>query len=457
MKITVLNGSPKGENSVTMQYVRYMEKNVPGFETGEFLVTRDIAGLERNPAKLAEVADAMADSDAVIFAVPAYHFTVPGQFVRFVELLDSAGLSSRLSGKPFGVVVTSIHFYDHMVVRWLRLAGEDRGMRFVDALSPLMTDLLAPGQQANIRRWGEEFLRSVSAGEFEQPVARSASPESPEFRPAGIVPASKNGKARVVVLADSQELPGNLGKMVEVFAAASENEVEVLDIRSSGIRGGCTGCCGCGYDNTCSYTDGFSNWYIEKVRNADAVIMAAKISNRGWGSFWKTFHDRTFFLNHRRELLGKQYGCLVSGSLANNPNFREELEARAEVWGANPCGIVDDALDSPSVESTSAALARKIDRNVLTGYRKPETFLGAGGMKIFRDFIYLDRFVFHADDKHYRKIGAYDFPQKNLMFRIVNFIMVPLLAIPGFRKGFRKMMPKQMAAPLRAVVQKSGK
>ncbi len=33
MKITVLSGSPKGDDSVTLQYVRYMEKTFPAHDS----------------------------------------------------------------------------------------------------------------------------------------------------------------------------------------------------------------------------------------------------------------------------------------------------------------------------------------------------------------------------------------------------------------------------------------
>jgi hypothetical protein len=37
MKIVVLNGSPKGEYSVTLQYVHYIQKKFPGHEWKIFM------------------------------------------------------------------------------------------------------------------------------------------------------------------------------------------------------------------------------------------------------------------------------------------------------------------------------------------------------------------------------------------------------------------------------------
>ena len=45
-------------------------------------------------------------------------------------------------------------------------------------------------------------------------------------------------------------------------------------------------------------------------------------------------------------------------------------------------------------------------------YVQPKNFYGVGGMKIFRDLIYVMRGIMVADHKFYKKHGIYDFPQK---------------------------------------------
>ena len=48
MKIVVLNGSPKGPLSVTMQYVSYVAKRHPGHELRVFHVAQRVHGLEKD-------------------------------------------------------------------------------------------------------------------------------------------------------------------------------------------------------------------------------------------------------------------------------------------------------------------------------------------------------------------------------------------------------------------------
>jgi NAD(P)H-dependent FMN reductase len=79
MKIAVLNGSPKGEISVTMQYVRYIQKQYPEHELRIISVAHEINGIERDPVKWQTVMDEVQSSDGVLWATPVYFFLVPSQ------------------------------------------------------------------------------------------------------------------------------------------------------------------------------------------------------------------------------------------------------------------------------------------------------------------------------------------------------------------------------------------
>ena len=64
MRILVLNGSPKGENSITLQTVRYLEKRFPD-ETFEVLhVGQRIKALEKDFSKAEE---ALNSADLLLF------------------------------------------------------------------------------------------------------------------------------------------------------------------------------------------------------------------------------------------------------------------------------------------------------------------------------------------------------------------------------------------------------
>lgn len=66
MKIQVLNGSPKGATSVTMQYVRYLQQRQPQHELKIVHISQEIRQLEKDPQAfqivLADLADTFQNS-----------------------------------------------------------------------------------------------------------------------------------------------------------------------------------------------------------------------------------------------------------------------------------------------------------------------------------------------------------------------------------------------------------
>ena len=52
MKIVVLNGSPKGDVSVTMQYVNYLIKKYPQHEFKIVNISQRIKAIEKNPKRV---------------------------------------------------------------------------------------------------------------------------------------------------------------------------------------------------------------------------------------------------------------------------------------------------------------------------------------------------------------------------------------------------------------------
>ncbi|MBW1734962.1 MAG: hypothetical protein JRJ09_08720 [Deltaproteobacteria bacterium] len=57
MKIIVLNGSPKGDVSVTMQYVRFIQNKIPRHELKILNISQRIKAIERNANHFMEIAD----------------------------------------------------------------------------------------------------------------------------------------------------------------------------------------------------------------------------------------------------------------------------------------------------------------------------------------------------------------------------------------------------------------
>ena len=67
MKIIVLNGSPKGELSVTMQYVAYLARLYPQHEFNIHHIAQRLKRLENDSKAFEEVIDQIRSSDAVLW------------------------------------------------------------------------------------------------------------------------------------------------------------------------------------------------------------------------------------------------------------------------------------------------------------------------------------------------------------------------------------------------------
>ncbi len=79
MNIVVLNGSPKGKNSVTLQTVHYIAKRYPQHRFEVLQVGARIRAYEKDFAPAKESLEA---ADMVLFSYPVYTFLAPYQLHR---------------------------------------------------------------------------------------------------------------------------------------------------------------------------------------------------------------------------------------------------------------------------------------------------------------------------------------------------------------------------------------
>jgi hypothetical protein len=123
MAIVVLAGSPKGSQSVTAEYVRYLAARRP--------------------------------DDTFSFVYPA------------------------------GSLSTSIHFYDHTAHNYIHGVCDDLGMRYLGAFAAEMHDLLDAGTRKQLVRWFSSIQRLMLRGD--RPARRYAPLDlvTPEYRSAG--------------------------------------------------------------------------------------------------------------------------------------------------------------------------------------------------------------------------------------------------------------------------------
>ncbi|MEM8535827.1 MAG: NAD(P)H-dependent oxidoreductase [Chloroflexota bacterium] len=455
MNIIVLNGSPKGTISVTMQYVQHIQNCFPEHTITIFNVAQRIKRLEKDSQALQEIFDAVAASDGVLWASPVYFLLVPAQYKRFIELIFEHKAEAVFAHKYAASLTTSIHFYDHTAHNYIQSICDDLQMRYVGSSSPEMNDLMHESGRTNMMQFAEHFFQNIQT---QTPTFRGYQPVTQRhFSYTPGVPDNQidvTGK-KVLVVTDATPQQENLVRMVERFKASFAQDIEVIHLRDISIKGGCLGCLHCGYDNECVYKDDYVEFYNTHVKTADILVFAGTIKDRYLSSRWKMFFDRSFFNGHVPTLIGKQIGFIISGPLGQNHNLRQILEGWTELQLAHMGGLVTDEYgDSQDIDQLLQATASRLMQFALNGYIKPSTFLGVGGKKIFRDDIWGRlRPVFQADHRAYKRLGLYDFPQKDFRVRVMNSTLPLLLKIPRFRKEFTKRIKSAMIQPYQRVLE----
>jgi len=457
MQFVVLNGSPKGDMSVTMQYVRFVQKKYPGHEFLIHNISQRISKIEDDEEAFQEIIRSIGSADGVLWAFPLYYFLLPSQYKRFIELLWERESTATFKDKYAAVFSTSIHFFDHIAHSYLNAVCDDLSMRFFGGFSADMYDLLKERERQRLLNFVSGFFEATRN---KTPALRNHPPLVPvrlEYSPGEPKEALDAGGKKIVILHDVKDPQSNASRMIDFLRKELAGKPELYSLFDVHIQGGCLGCIQCGYDNQCAYAgkDDFMEFFNTKVKTADILIFAGTITDRYLSSRWKVFFDRSFFNTHTPSFAGKQIGFILSGPLSQLPHLKQFIEAYTEMQQANFAGAVtDECDDSVQLDEKLSALAHHLLDSASRGYIKPMTFLGVGAMKVFRDDIYGRlRFPFQADHNYYKEHGLYDFPQKHYRARFRNGILGLLAHIPSFRNEvYKKRMKGEMIKPLKDFV-----
>jgi multimeric flavodoxin WrbA len=464
IKILVVNGSPKGEHSLTLQHSLYMlgqEKNV------EYKVLQAGEALSKIEFEESWLESAMGDiewSDAIIWNTPVYTMLVPWQLIRLFQLIKAAGRNSIFEGKYATSMMTCFHYYDQLAEDWLRGTSEDLGMYYIEGRTADNLDMLNKTHRSSMRFFMDDF---VSSCRNRYPVERKFMPlpetKSPIFSPGQMtVPQAANPdleepKLRTVLLTDEIHKDGNLSRMLDVFMDAYPHTIEVIDINDFPYEAGCHGCLKCELVGECDRKDGFQEFYLNLVNTCDVLVFGMNIEDRYLKPIWKLFLDRTFSNGHRTSMMGKHTAYLVAGPLRSLPNVRQFLEGKDNVGRENAMFIIGDEYeDSLYLENLLRNSAKRLSQAALAKYQKSINFLGVGGIKIFRDLIYSMRGVVGDDHRFYKKNGLYDFPQRDLRKQLFNLIMGMAFKLKTVRMQAFERMPEMYIQQHKQIV-KSGK
>ena len=441
MNILIINGSPKGKNSITLQTCIYLQKLHKGHNFDMLHVGATIKQLEKD---FSPAVQALQKADLLLFSYPVYTFIAPCQLHRFIELMKEHKVD--VSGKFASQITTSKHFYDMTAHRYIQDNCGDLGLKYVRGLSADMDDLTTKKGQQEAVDFFRYLLWSMEHNSFEQP---SVSPSSSVPKTVHIPVSEKEKDGDVVIVADLTDDDPQLSAMIDRFCAQVDRKTRVINIRQYPFRGGCLGCFSCAITGKCIYNDQFDQFLRTEIQTAEAIVYAFTIRDHSMGSRFKMFDDRNFCNGHRTVTIGMPVGYLICGNLASETNLQTIMEARAQVGGNFLAGIANDQLDP---DGQIDMLAQRLQYALENKYVPPQNFYGIGGMKVFRDLIWLMQGMMRADHKFYKAHGQYDFPQKQWPKMLAMYAVGALLSNPKLKAKMGNKMNEGMLMPYQKVL-----
>lgn len=440
MKICVLNGSPKGDYSVTLQTVLFLQKKFSKDEFNVYNIGQQIKKIEKDPS---EVIRGMIDSDLIIFSYPVYTFIATSQVHRFIEIIKEKNVS--LKDKFVTQITTSKHFYDMTAHRYIEDNCHDLDMKVIKGLSLDMEDLTKKeGQEDCVSFF--KFVKNCILNDIYEPKINFKSVNRKYFPSFDYKP--KSDKYKAVIVADILEDDNNLKNMITDFKNRFGYECRVVNIREYPFSGGCLGCFNCAGDGKCIYKDKFDEFLRENIQTADSIIIAFSIKDHSMGARFKMYDDRQFCNGHRTVTEGMPFAYIVNGDYLSETNLAQIVEARAEVGHNYLAGVGYD-------KDSMAATINKLEYALENKYVTPRNFYGVGGMKIFRDLIWIMRGIMKADHKFYKKHGVYDFPQKQRGKMMVMCLLGSMVRNKKIKAKMGNKFNEGMVAPYKKVVKKA--
>ena len=440
MKILIVNGSPRGRFSVTLQPCLYLEKRFSRHSFEYLNVGAGIAAFEKD---MAPAAAAFARAELVIFAYPVYTFLVPSQLHRFIELMKEHKLAVK--NQFVTQLSTSMHFFDMTAHRFLEDNFRDMGMRPIRGLSAGMEDLLSEQGRREAEAFLDYAIFCAEHGVWDRQVPPPAQVPAPVYECA-VEPCEKQDGFDTVIVGDLREGDESLRALIKDFGAAYPYKTRFVNIADFPFKGGCLGCLTCASSGSCVYKDGFETLLRDTIQSADAIVYAFTLRDHSMGSRFKMFDDRQFCNGHRTTAEGKPIAYLCLGDCTGEENLLTVLRARADVGHSFLAGV---ACDAQSIRDTAARLAYALEQRLVP----PRGFYGVGGMKIFRDLIWLMRGVMPEDHRFYRRHKLYDFPQKRWPRMLGLSLLGVLMRSRGLRRLIGGKMNEGMLAPYRKVLE----
>ncbi len=445
MNILVLNGSPKGDYSITLQTTKYLEILHPEHQFNVLHVGQQIKAFERDFSKASQ---ALEDAELIIFSYPVYTFVAPCQLHRFIELIKKNNID--ISGKFATQISTSKHFYDVTAHRYIKDNCLDLGLKYIKGLSADMDDLTLEKGQKEAEDFFKIVLFNIENNFYE--VKEEVKPLTELTVATPVENSTEKKDGDVVIVTDCKPDDTVLQGMIDRFTEVFPKKTRIVNINDYPFKGGCLGCFNCAVSGKCVYKDNFDEYLRNEIQVADSIVYAFTIKDHSMGARFKMYDDRNFCNGHRTVTIGMPVGYIINGHLSVEENLKVIIEGRAEVGHNYLAGV---ATNEGNADENIDNLAKKLTFALYEKVLLPQNFYGVGGMKIFRDLIYQMQGMMKADHKFFKSHGQYDFPQKQKGRMILMYLVGAVLSSEKIKAKMGNNMNEGMVMPYKKVLEKA--
>ncbi|MCR5303725.1 MAG: NAD(P)H-dependent oxidoreductase [Lachnospiraceae bacterium] len=382
MKVLVINGSPKGEKSITFQTCRYIYRKFPETDMHVIHVLKYSDGTE----DMESAVEAVKAADLVIFSYPVYVGMAPAQLVRFIELFKGTG--ERFEDKYVTQITTSVHLFDITAHRYLEDNLYDMGFRVIRGLSLSTGDLLKNKGQLDVVRYWNYVVHCVNEGIYN----RSFSGRENKDIPFGIsvkhndsVLSEKDPMYRILVITDCAKNDEYLRSSIVAFRHSVKYTTTVLNLHELNMESGCTGCYRCIVQGKCHIHDSVDHTLEKQLKTADAILYAFRIKDHFGGYRIKILMDRSFCSGKYDHFGKKPSGFLLLGGLTGEDNLRLFAESKMQEGKSFVTGYATG--ESGDMASEIDMLASNMSYALYHRLSMTPDFYGISSEKLRRDML----------------------------------------------------------------------
>ncbi len=399
MKVCILSCSPKGENSLTLSSVRFLEKFYPN---DEFRV--HITASVNCPD---EAVKSCADADLVLFAASIFHLNVHAQMMSMLDDLLAklkTAKNNDLSDTFFTCVTTSNFLYDVGAHAYIKHWADNNHLNYLRILSLKDDSVLEEWGREELFRWFQYTKDTI------------------EYRRSGGIPKVTKPR-RVSIINDglSSERTDRVKELYEERGC----EVKVFNIQDKVIKP-CVACFACYSNRKCCIEDDFEKLVDDIGTGADIFVTMGNLKCGMLSQQYKFFTDRHV-----------QFGRAGSGDeiihmtlLETDEDVENRTRSLTEFsqWEEATCGIGREyhvGAFFSRICSEDVDISDYINDSVLVMnnelYGQRNTFSETLNTR-FAELAYMLQYMCPVDFEHYRQEGYYNDRPINMNVDYINDI-----------------------------------